>query len=149
MFKILSIIVWKTLFLDEQSLEPNNSTIVPSKNYTQIFTYTKYYIRFRVYIIFQEKLQNSFRQATTKISATIGLGLPRTDNNEPTPIIGDDMTTINAENMMTTIDTDAVTDNDDDWFSFFHFTDVRWLSTNYIIIRDAGFEVAMLYIYNR
>jgi len=57
------------------------------------------------YIIFQEKLQNSFRQATTKISATIGLGLPRAGNNEPAPIDADDMTTI---------DTDAVTDNDDD-----------------------------------
>ncbi|CAH1711504.1 unnamed protein product [Aphis gossypii] len=64
--------------------------------------------------VVQEKLQNSFRQATTKISATIGLGLPRTDNNEPMPIVGDDMTTINAEDMMTTIDADAVTDNDDD-----------------------------------
>jgi hypothetical protein len=72
-------------------------------------------IRFRVYyiIIFQEKLQNSFRQATTKISATIGLGLPRTDNNEPAPIVVNDMTTIDADDMMTTIDADAVTDNDD------------------------------------
>lgn len=69
-------------------------------------------MRFDVYIMFQEKLQNSFRQATTKISATIGLGLPRVDNNEPAPIVADDMITIDAN--MTTIDTDAVTDNDDD-----------------------------------
>ncbi|XP_060838497.1 TWiK family of potassium channels protein 18-like isoform X1 [Rhopalosiphum padi] len=64
--------------------------------------------------VVQEKLQNSFRQATTKISATIGLGLPRTDNNEPAPIVVNDMTTIDADDMMTTIDADAVTDNDDD-----------------------------------
>ncbi|XP_025200671.1 TWiK family of potassium channels protein 9-like isoform X2 [Melanaphis sacchari] len=64
--------------------------------------------------VVQEKLQNSFRQATTKISATIGLGLPRTDNNEPAPIVVDDMTTIDGNDMMTTIDADAVTDNDDD-----------------------------------
>jgi len=70
-------------------------------------------IRFDVYIIFQEKLQNSFRQATTKISATIGLGLPRVDNNEPAPIEVDDMMNIDAEDM-STIDADAVTDNDDD-----------------------------------
>lgn len=75
-------------------------------------------IRFDVYIIFQEKLQNSFRQATTKISATIGLGLPRVDNNEPAPIEVDDMMNIDAEDM-STIDADAVTDNDDDWFFFF------------------------------
>jgi len=64
--------------------------------------------------VVQEKLQNSFRQATTKISATIGLGLPRTDNNEPTPIVVNDMTTIDTDDMMTTIDGYAVTDNDDD-----------------------------------
>ncbi|KAL5243304.1 hypothetical protein ACI65C_010714 [Semiaphis heraclei] len=63
--------------------------------------------------VVQEKLQNSFRQATTKISATIGLGLPRVDNNEPAPIVVDDMMNIDAEDM-STIDADAVTDNDDD-----------------------------------
>lgn len=105
----------KTLFLDGHSHWSQIIELVPrQKIIKKIFTYTKYFIRFRVYIIFQEKLQNSFRQATTKISATIGLGLPRTDNNEPTPFVGDDMTTINADDMMTTIDADAVTDNDDD-----------------------------------
>lgn len=69
-------------------------------------------MRFRVFIVFQEKLQNSFRQATTKISATIGLGLPQADNNEPAPIVVDNIMTV--DDTMTTIDADAVTDNDDD-----------------------------------
>jgi len=53
----------------------------------------------------QEKLQNSFRQATSKISATIGLGLPRSEDNEEPLAVGGDAITIDA---------DAITDDNDD-----------------------------------
>jgi len=52
----------------------------------------------------QEKLQNSFRQATSKISATIGLGLPRSEANEEPLAVGDAIA----------IDADAITDDNDD-----------------------------------
>lgn len=61
---------------------------------------------------FQEKLQNSFRQATSKISATIGLGLPREDNIEVTVDTNNAMAD-GGDDDMVTIDADAVTDNDE------------------------------------
>lgn len=65
--------------------------------------------------MFQEKLQNSFRQATAKISATIGLGLPRTD--DPPPLQSDEVITVDDENFAAPIsdndDAVPVTDNDD------------------------------------
>lgn len=54
--------------------------------------------------MFQEKLQNSFRQATSKISATIGLGLPREQNGEPAVTVDDTITAIDAD--------DAAVDHD-------------------------------------
>lgn len=57
--------------------------------------------------VFQEKLQNSFRQATSKISATIGLGLPRDQSGEAP---GQEQTNIDD---VAAIDEDAVDENDD------------------------------------
>jgi hypothetical protein len=62
--------------------------------------------------VFQEKLQNSFRQATTKISATIGLGLPRVDDGTELPTQPPPRTLVDDDNDVQSVD--AVTDNDDD-----------------------------------
>lgn len=59
--------------------------------------------------VFQEKLQNSFRQATSKISATIGLGLPREETINPeVPIEG------NNENVFIANDGITATDDNDE-----------------------------------
>ncbi|XP_025406703.1 TWiK family of potassium channels protein 18-like isoform X2 [Sipha flava] len=62
--------------------------------------------------VVQEKLQNSFRQATTKISATIGLGLPRVDDGTELPTQPPPRTLVDDDNDVQSVD--AVTDNDDD-----------------------------------
>lgn len=67
-----------------------------------------FYTRICTFVL-QEKLQNSFRQATSKISATIGLGLPRSENNEQQPPAA-----AAFEDEALTIDADAVTDDNED-----------------------------------
>lgn len=69
-----------------------------------------------MFFFFQEKLQNSFRMATSKISATIGLGLPReAEVEDPPPVDEVEEVTENGGLDVTTTfaDADAVTDNDD------------------------------------
>lgn len=82
-----------------------------------VFSYRLVYSNVIYCFVFQEKLQNSFRQATAKISATIGLGLPRTDNNDLPPLPPDEVITVDYHDngVPVTDNEDAVpvTDNDE------------------------------------